>query len=252
MSKLLKTINIFFYVFLILLSISCGGLGGLLLSQGNTSIAIFGMYSVPIFGWLLISVAILLFVTSFCGCCGTIKELRCCMIMFLTITSIVFIVLIVIGSLLFVYNNQVQNMLKSQLKKEFLVKYGFEPHYTLIWDENQAKFGCCGVDSGLDYKSSNWYFTGVRDGEVPHTCCVKNNNNEYTNITLCGKFSPEQSEQYVYEKGCWNYFQKQLSVVLYWTSISVFIFCGLLALILIFSCTMNKVISRNILYGQVV
>lgn len=256
MSKILKTINIISYIFLVILSLCCAGVGGWLISQENWMITIFGINNIQILGWVLVATSILIFVTAIFGCCGTIKESRCCMITFLIIITVVFVLLAISGVLLFLYNNQVQGMLTSHVTKQFMSKYGYDSGFTMAWDEIQPKFKCCGINSGADYKSSQWYNRQSpefhRDGEVPRSCCTRKPDGEFLNVTLCLKSRPEQGGPVIYNTGCWDVMQHQVSIVLFWTSIAVFALCGIVVLIIIFSCFMNLHINRNILYSQVV
>lgn len=127
---------------------------------------------------VMIAAGIIVFVIAFIGFCGAWMESQCMLIMFFVSIFIVFALEIAVGIVGFIYRNDIDKELNSQLKSGLK-----DPKRHLSWDFIQKKFECCGVDQYTD-----WYV--FLDKQVRDSCCT---------FTGCGT-RPELS----FDIGCYT------------------------------------------------
>jgi len=138
--------------------------------------------SLEIFGsatYIMITVAVLVVIVSFFGCCGAWKESKCMLGTYFTIVLALFIVMLV-GAILGYSGN-----LEDQIEKPFmkaLKLYRDQPSneaeeaYKSVWNEAQKELLCCGVDSVADWDDDKFGFKNPVN--KPSGCCFKNRQGE--------------------------------------------------------------------------
>lgn len=124
-------------------------------------------FSVPTF---LVVIGSFIFVIAFFGCCGAYKENYCMTLTFSILLILIFILELAAGISGYVLRNDTYNLLTSTMQSS-MKQYGgtTNQEITIIWDEIQVDFDCCGVS-----KSDDWI---AADAErfnstfLPMSCC---------------------------------------------------------------------------------
>lgn len=128
---------------------------------------------------ILIATGVIVTVISFLGCFGALKEVKCMLLTFFIILFMIFIVMLVGGILGYVFRNEVEEQMHSEMLKTVPL-YKTETAVTEAWDAVQEQFKCCGLRTSITSRSSDiWhkenraYFD--RNRMVPESCCKKRN-----------------------------------------------------------------------------
>lgn len=98
----------------------------------------------------------LVFIIAFFGCCGAIKESHCMLIMYAVILLTLLVIEVGAAVLAFVYRNQVEDVVRKEMAKEF-------SNYTNnkeVVDKIQHEFQCCGANRPDEWNST-----------LPPSCC---------------------------------------------------------------------------------
>uniref|UniRef100_A0A182PKV3 Tetraspanin n=1 Tax=Anopheles epiroticus TaxID=199890 RepID=A0A182PKV3_9DIPT len=124
-------------------------------------------FSIPTF---LVVIGSFIFVIAFFGCCGAYKENYCMTLTFSVLLILIFILELAAGISGYVLRNDTRELVSNALNSS-MKSYGGENggDITLIWDEIQVDFDCCGV-----YNSSDWAHanpTKFNETFLPMTCC---------------------------------------------------------------------------------
>jgi len=136
----------------------------------STGLEIFGSAT-----YIILTVAVLVVIVSFFGCCGAWKESKCMLGTYFTIVLALFIVMLV-GAILGYSGN-----LDDQIKKPFLKALNLyrdqpsnqaEDGYKNVWNDVQKELLCCGVDSVEDWDDGKFGFKNPVN--KPIGCCFKN------------------------------------------------------------------------------
>nr|XP_016933597.1 uncharacterized protein LOC108012682 [Drosophila suzukii] len=141
---------------------------------------------------------------------------------------------------------------ESQMVRSLQVNYGVpgQEQFTNAMDLAQARFGCCGMKTSLDYDTSLWRLQGYgqRNWPVPLSCCVLENSEhplsfldpKPANESMCQSLERLSYERERNTESCLphldNWYREQYSVFLGGSLILALIeFSVLLAIIM--SCT---------------
>ncbi|KAF5278428.1 hypothetical protein FQA39_LY05917 [Lamprigera yunnana] len=120
---------------------------------------------------LLLTVGIVIFVISFFGCCGAIKESSCLLVTYAIILLLLFFVQIAIGVYAFVQfkdSNGADEISIEDGLKETMHQYYRNSQAKETFDTLQSQLKCCGVKGPKDWST-------VRAEEVvPSSCCDRN------------------------------------------------------------------------------
>jgi len=156
-----------FYNFIFLLS-GCAvfglGLWTLLEKWDFIQLITNGTYEATV--WLLVSTGLLSILTALLGYTAVALESRGLLASYTILLVLVFMFESVIGLLAYVYQEQLQPDLASNLKETFIL--GYEEDSAV--DRLQEQYSCCGVSSFSDWANSPWQ----RDHsqlKVPSSCC---------------------------------------------------------------------------------
>lgn len=160
---------------------------------------------------ILIVLGIIMFVVSFIGVLGSLRDNITLLKVFLY-TLIVCLLLELLGGVLaLVFRNQTVELVNKNIRKG-IVNYYDDLDFKNIMDFVQKKFKCCG---GKEYKDweVNMYHNCSAPGPlacgVPYTCCVTTKPNEVAN-TLCGYQVLSKSRldliDTIYIRGCTDAF----------------------------------------------
>jgi len=134
-------------------------------------------YALIIAGVLVLGIGIV-------GCCGLLKEHRCCLLMFTFLLLLIFLVEAVAGILAYIYSEQIGQELKDNLNTTFATKFNNSryPEITKATKSLHEKYQCCGANNFMDWRQSGWYqnanAVSEKDTEdrlplfTPDFCCI--------------------------------------------------------------------------------
>lgn len=136
----------------------------------------------------LIVIGSFIVVLSFVGACGACCEMRCCLIIYMVVVAILFIAKAIIVILWMVMNAEVEDKLRSEMKKG-LAKFSkdslTEDETSSGWNYLQMNLECCAVDvvtsATNDYDASNWQTSGTPPTDIPLSCCPGVTSSSYFN-----------------------------------------------------------------------
>ncbi|XP_035110669.1 tetraspanin-33 isoform X4 [Callithrix jacchus] len=158
---------------------------------------------------LLIVVGVLMFLLTFCGCIGSLRENICLLQTFSLCLTAVFLLQLAAGILGFVFSDKARGKV-SEIINNAIVHYRDDLDLQNLIDFGQKKFSCCG---GISYKdwSQNMYFNCSEDNpsrercSVPYSCCLPTPDQAVIN-TMCGQgmqaFNYVEASKVIYTNGC--------------------------------------------------
>ncbi|XP_065191690.1 tetraspanin-7-like [Sycon ciliatum] len=120
------------------------------------------------------------------GCIGAKNEHRGCLIFYASLLSLIFVVLVAAGGLIYGYRSQLTVTIEKGMTKS-IGDYNKTTSVTTGWDIVQRALDCCGVNNYTDYDVTAW---DTRSGILPDSCCA-NSTVSCTSVN-------------VYQKGCFG------------------------------------------------
>nr|XP_046247347.1 tetraspanin-33 isoform X1 [Scatophagus argus] len=138
---------------------------------------------------LLIVVGSVMFLITFLGCFGALRNATCLLKTFLGILATVLILQITAGIVGYLFTDMVMERTERLMMKA-VVRYREDRDLENAIDFIQKKFQCCGVQSYNDW-SHNVYFhcsdtnPSLEACGVPFSCCIGQQNQTVLN-TMCG------------------------------------------------------------------
>ncbi|GAB6033175.1 hypothetical protein CHUAL_012781 [Chamberlinius hualienensis] len=186
---------------------------------------------------LCIIAGVVTFAIAFFGCCGSWFQSRILLLLYFAIVGLVFALEVTVGSLAFVYRENLTDELRRELTRGIQVNYGHadEQGFTAAWDHIQTELECCGVSGPKD-----WYYISAWEKmeRLPDSCCK---DIAETNRTGCGFNITSASN---YDKGCFDKVHVWVIERLHLIGIVVLVFAfiqlfGLVASMLIY-CTIRQ------------
>ncbi|MBN3306525.1 TSN33 protein, partial [Amia calva] len=158
---------------------------------------------------MLIIVGSLMFIITFFGCFGALRDLTNLLKVFAGILGIILILQITAAVLGFLFSDLVLDRTEQLMGSEIKL-YRDDMDLENIIDFVQKKFQCCGVQSYKDW-SMNMYFQcedtnpSLERCGVPFSCCIRRKNESVLN-TMCGYGVQSQKEwsakENIYTGGC--------------------------------------------------
>jgi len=129
--------------------------------------------------YILLAVGALIFILSFLGYCGAIKESRILLTTYGIFLVLIFALQVALILLITLYKQQAdqhsQEFLKSTLSEHYVTGPG-KDGVSLAWDLVMAHLGCCGLEDYKDFSSAKLFqqFAGTEGlgRQVPESCCV--------------------------------------------------------------------------------
>ncbi|XP_053572333.1 tetraspanin-33 isoform X2 [Bombina bombina] len=158
---------------------------------------------------LLIALGILMFLITFCGCIGTLRENICLLQAFSVCLTVIFLLQLAAGILGFVYSDKARGKV-SEIIGNAIVHYRDNRNLQTFIDYGQKEFSCCG---GISYKdwSQNMYFNCSSENlsrercSVPYSCCLDLDDHTVIN-TMCGRgmqvLNYVEAREFIYTNGC--------------------------------------------------
>ncbi|XP_031582434.1 tetraspanin-33 [Oreochromis aureus] len=137
---------------------------------------------------LLLIVGVLMFIITFCGCVGSLRENLCLLQTFCICLIVIFILQLTAGVLGFIFSDKARGKV-TEVINNAIVHYRDDIDLQNLIDFGQKEFDCCGALTYLDW-SKNIYFNCSKDNpsrercSVPFSCCILSNDTVIN--TMCG------------------------------------------------------------------
>ncbi|XP_061618138.1 tetraspanin-33 isoform X1 [Phyllopteryx taeniolatus] len=125
---------------------------------------------------MLLVVGVLMFIITFCGCVGSLRENICLLQFFCISLTIIFLLQLAAGVLGFIFSDKARNKV-TQMVNNAIVHYRDDIDLQNLIDFGQKEFGCCGAVTYTDW-SNNMYFNCTDNNpsrercSVPFSCCI--------------------------------------------------------------------------------
>ncbi|XP_007889055.1 tetraspanin-33 [Callorhinchus milii] len=158
---------------------------------------------------LLIVVGSLMFLITFCGCVGSLRENICLLQTFSVCLTLIFLLQLVAGVLGFVFSDKARAKV-SEIINNAIIHYRDDLDLQNLIDYGQKQFGCCGGTSYQDW-TRNMYFNCTMENpsrercSVPYSCCLHSKEEKVIN-TMCGQGMQSldylSAEKFIYTNGC--------------------------------------------------
>uniref|UniRef100_A0A4W6BQD2 Tetraspanin n=1 Tax=Lates calcarifer TaxID=8187 RepID=A0A4W6BQD2_LATCA len=187
---------------------------------------------------LLIVVGSVMFLITFLGCFGALRNATCLLKMFLGILVAVLLLQIAAGVVGYLFTDMVMERTERLMMKA-IVRYREDQDLENAIDFIQKKFQCCGVESYKDW-SHNVYFEcsdtnpSLEACGVPFSCCIHQQNQTVLN-TMCGygmqQLEERSAGQDVFTIGC-------LEKIVWWAKNNLLLVAGLTAGLLLLEVCM--------------
>ncbi|TKS90854.1 Tetraspanin-33 [Collichthys lucidus] len=158
---------------------------------------------------MLMVVGVLMFIITFCGCVGSLRENICLLQIFCISLTVIFLLQLVAGILGFVFADKARSKV-TEVINNAIVHYREDLDLQNLIDFGQKEFGCCGGVAYVDW-SQNMYFNCSKDNpsrercSVPFSCCIVSKDQMVIN-TMCGQGKQEleyiEAGKYIHANGC--------------------------------------------------
>jgi len=146
-------------------------------------------------GFLLMIIGGIVFLVSFAGCIGALRENMCLLRFYSLCLLIFFLAEMTLLALSFIYPNKLTEFLETELSEKLIQSYRDDLDFQNLIDLVQQDFECCGISSeGYRDWSKNEYFNCTERKEdnpsvercgVPYSCCHAQPDGSLVNL-MCG------------------------------------------------------------------
>jgi len=146
-------------------------------------------------GFLLMIIGGIVFLVSFAGCIGALRENMCLLRFYSLCLLIFFLAEMTLLALSFIYPNKLTEFLETELSEKLIQSYRDDLDFQNLIDLVQQDFECCGISSeGYRDWSKNEYFNctdrkednpSVERCGVPYSCCHAQPDGSLVNL-MCG------------------------------------------------------------------
>jgi len=145
---------------------------------------------------VLIGLGCVIFVVGLLGCCGSLTQNRCMLLLYFTLVTIIFLGEIALAIAVYVKKDDVITGFRDGYD-QCMESYGnaTAPDHKVCQqtiDVFQETLKCCGRENATDWQAVEGYKT-----TPPRTCCPGNNNNNNNNNNTC-------SYDTAFNQGCFN------------------------------------------------
>ncbi|CAL8405412.1 unnamed protein product [Arctogadus glacialis] len=138
---------------------------------------------------LLMAVGVLMFLITFCGCVGSLRENICLLQIFCVFLILIFLLQLTAGILGFIFSDKARAKV-TELINDAVIHYRDDLDLQNLIDYGQREFGCCGGTAFTDWQH-NVYFNCTPENRsrercsVPYSCCLVSKDQAVIN-TMCG------------------------------------------------------------------
>ncbi|XP_047245313.1 tetraspanin-33 [Girardinichthys multiradiatus] len=158
---------------------------------------------------MLMVVGILMFIITFCGCVGSLRENICLLQTFCISLTVIFIIQLAAGILGFIFSDKARHKVTEMINNA-IVHYRDDADLENLINYGQTEFGCCGGATYTDW-SQNIYFNCSQSNpsrercSVPFSCCIPSRNQVVPN-TMCGQGMQDmeynEAGNHIHTNGC--------------------------------------------------
>ncbi|XP_071451071.1 tetraspanin-18-like [Hetaerina americana] len=160
--------------------------------------------------YVLIAIGAFIFIVSFLGYCGAIRESKCMLMLYAVFLFLILILEVTAGGLVVGYRKEAEDKTRDFFKstiKDYYAPKDKEDAVTLMWNYLMSQMSCCGVDNYQDFQTSEKWRLGSK--KVPEACCVLVPDGPDPSLFKprdpdCPK-NPSATNSY-YETGCYQVF----------------------------------------------
>jgi len=201
---LIFTVNFLIFLLGLVLVLVSGGL--LTYEQYMKPQDVYGLHCV------LLALGAAVFLTSFLGCCGAIRESSCLLGLFFTLTLVFFLGEIVLVVYIYFKEEVVEQAVSFNVQQTVEEKYYNGTLTATLWDVVQTQLECCGGDGPKDWEKSKYNgFQEIREIGIggnrhapfflPPSCCSSWNSTSFceSQVEYDTNFHLETD---LYTKGC--------------------------------------------------
>ncbi|XP_040031304.1 tetraspanin-33 isoform X1 [Gasterosteus aculeatus] len=159
---------------------------------------------------MLMVVGFLMFIITFCGCVGSLRENICLLQTFCICLTVIFLLQLIAGILGFVFADKSRDRVTWMINNA-IVHYREDIDLQNLIDFGQREFGCCGAVTYTDW-SQNMYFNCTQDNpsnercSVPFSCCNLSEDKQVVINTMCGAGMQHleyiEAGDHIYTNGC--------------------------------------------------
>ncbi|UXI20012.1 glycogenin-1-like [Sarcoptes scabiei] len=157
----------------------------------------------------------IVFIMSFTGCIGALRENLFLLRLYSLILLIMFVAEVALSAIAILFPNSFLNLVKEAFSNEPIIKYRDDSNLQNIIDLVQTEFKCCGVsDKGYKDWSKNIYFECLDSNPsrercaVPYSCCRNPRNfdsgliNNECGFNMQNISSVVEVNKDIYTRGC--------------------------------------------------
>ncbi|XP_053709555.1 tetraspanin-33 isoform X1 [Synchiropus splendidus] len=195
---------------------------------------------------LLIVIGSVMFLITFFGCFGALRNITCLLKMFLGILTVILLLQITAGVVGYLFTDMVMERTEKLMMKA-IIQYREDRDLENAIDFIQKKFQCCGVESYKDW-SRNVYFDcsdtnpSLEACGVPFSCCTEVLNQTVLN-TMCGygtqKLEERPASQDIFTIGC-------LEKIILWCKNHLLLVAGLTSGLLLLEVCMISLAAAQV------
>jgi len=144
-------------------------------------------------GFLLLLIGVVVFIVSFAGCIGALRENMCLLRFYSLCLLLFFLAEMTVIALGFIYPHKLTEFLEKELSQKLIQSYRDDLDFQNIIDLIQQDFECCGLSSdGYEDWNNNEYFNctetnpSVERCGVPYSCCHVDEDSIVPLNLMCG------------------------------------------------------------------
>lgn len=152
---------------------------------------------------LLLAIGIIIFVISFAGCLGALRENKCLLKFYCGLLALMLLLEIAAAILGYVYSGKVKNEMHNAFTL-MIDNYLDDPDLQLVIDSVQKELKCCGSEKYTDWERNIYYncsSPAVESCGVPYSCCIADEVN-----SQCGfgalRLKESAAVNVIYTQGC--------------------------------------------------
>lgn len=152
---------------------------------------------------ILLGIGIVMFVISFAGCIGALRENTCLLRFYSLLLGFMLLLEITAAILGYVYSEKVKNEMHDAFTK-MIDNYLDDPDLQLVIDTVQKELKCCGSEKYTDWERNVYYncsSPAIERCGVPYSCCISDEVNSQCGFGVLS-LSESEAGDIVYTQGC--------------------------------------------------
>jgi len=207
--------------------------------------------------YIIVALGAFIFIISFLGYCGAVKENRVLLTAYGIFIIIVFVLQIALTVLCAIYSSKAQHHSKGFLKTTLSMYYTIGENkdaVSLSWDLVMAHMSCCGVEGSGDFRTAKLFVQKASaEGlgrQVPESCCILTGDPLLLTPADPGCITSPSLDNSYSETGCYDRFS---SMVNQNTEIMIGVVVGLAViqlLAIIFSFYLCRAVGQERCYNR--